>query len=89
MIKLKESQIKSETIVCPYCMNDWTERKDMFGCCGEVGHQENAFITTDDECLLESEVIIENKLESGWPVEMSETKRLTDLGAADQTDFKF
>ena len=56
MYKLYESEILEEITVCPYCMNDWSDKKDMFGCCGE-NHPETAFITKN-ECYLESEVDI-------------------------------
>lgn len=53
LIKLKESDIKEETHVCPYCMDEIGEK---IGCCGEAGHDELAYITSDGDCYLESEV---------------------------------
>lgn len=56
-MKFRESQIERTITVCPYCMNEWSDRKDIFGCCGEINSEE-AFVI-DGEAYLDSEVEIE------------------------------
>lgn len=53
--KIYEDQITDELTVCPYCYNTWTERKDVYGCCGEV-HPAEAYLVDDDQVLLVDEV---------------------------------
>jgi hypothetical protein len=60
MVKLKLSQIIESVSVCPYCMNDYDG--NWRGCCGEA-HCEEAVVTADYECYLESEIEIEDDSE--------------------------
>ena len=54
LIDLKESQIETELLVCPYCMNEVSHNET--GCCGESScHFETAYVT-QDETYLVSEV---------------------------------
>jgi hypothetical protein len=58
-ITIKESDIKEEVYVCPYCMED---AGDKIGCCGESScHFEHAIVTKDDECFLLSEIVIKEE----------------------------
>lgn len=55
--KLLLSQIETEILVCPYCMDEVSQ--DEIGCCGESSaHFEAAYVTTQLETYLESEVEI-------------------------------
>lgn len=57
---VKEHQIEKEITVCPYCMNEVSERY-YGGCCGESSaHFETAYVIEGhDEYYLASEVEIE------------------------------
>lgn len=51
---INRSQIETEELVCPYCMNQVSYSKH--GCCGESScHFETAYIV-GDEAILKSEV---------------------------------
>lgn len=53
LIQIKESDIVEYLTVCPYCM-DPVQTDPHIGCCGEV-HAEDACVTKDGECYLDSE----------------------------------
>lgn len=56
LIKIKESDIKEEVYVCPYCMEDVGNK---VSCCGESScHFEDAIVTVDYECYLLSDIEI-------------------------------
>lgn len=52
-MRLNRSDIIKSISVCPYCMDDYDG--NWRGCCGEV-HCEEAVVTKDGECFLESEI---------------------------------
>lgn len=53
-LSLKRSQIENIEVVCPYCMS---QPEKSYGCCGESSaHFESAYILSNDDCILASEV---------------------------------
>lgn len=57
MLTVNESEIEDEVLVCPYCMNGVSS--DAIGHCGESStHFEIAYILTNGEIYLESEIVI-------------------------------
>jgi len=57
MLTVNESEIEDEVLVCPYCMGEVSS--DVLGCCGESStHFEIAYILTNGEIYLDSEIVI-------------------------------
>lgn len=54
MIKLYEHSIVDTCTACPYCMSELPET--WLPCCGEMGHGETAYLLTNGDLVLASEV---------------------------------
>jgi len=59
MKQIKESQIETEFLACPYCMNDVSHFEPWRGCCGESSaHFDTAIETSQGETYMLAEVEI-------------------------------
>lgn len=61
MRKVPKNEIVESFHACPYCMGRLAET--WHACCGEAGHGETAYILTNGDTFLASEVVISPKNE--------------------------
>jgi hypothetical protein len=72
MKQIRESQIETEFLACPYCMSDVSHYEPWRGCCSESSaHFGTAIQTYQGETYLKSEVSIIDDLK---PISKGDTK---------------